>query len=156
GSGLENRGKVKKILGISSKSYLHSGELRGYAQTVRKISTTAKVLSNGTYVGVVLDVGVGALEIQEACSIGREDVCTKAKYVESGRTVGGILGSAAGGLMGGSIAGGICVALGLPSGGTITVGCFVIGSVAGAVGGRTEGAIYGAQKGTTLFSSFEE
>ncbi len=142
GSGLENRGKVKKILGISSKSYLHSGELRGYAQTVRKISTTAKVLSNGTYVGVALDVGVGALEIQEACSIGREDVCTKAKYVESGRTIGGIAGSMLGGGLGGAAAGGICAALGLPSAGTITVGCVVIGSIAGAIGGGARASPY--------------
>lgn len=156
GSGLDNRGKIKNILGISTKSYLHRGEIRGYAQTVGKISTTAKVLSRGTYVGIALDVGVGALEIQEACSTGREDVCTKAKYVESGRTAGGIIGSAAGGFFGGSAAGGICVALGIPSGGAVVLGCAIVGGIAGAIGGGTTVSPYGAEGGELLFSTFEK
>jgi hypothetical protein len=156
GSGLDNSGKIKDVLGISTKRYLHTGELRGYARGVRKISTTAKVLSRGTYVGVALDVGVGAMEIQEACSLGREDVCTKAKYVESGRAAGGIIGSAAGGWAGGSIASGLCVAFGLPSGGTVTVGCMVIGGIAGAVGVGMKTSPYGAEGGTLLFSVFEK
>lgn len=156
GSGLDNRGKIKNILGISTKSYLHTGEIRGYAQTVGKISTTAKVLSRGTYVGIALDVGVGAFEIQEACSMGREDVCTKAKYVETGRTAFGIVGSALGGWAGGSSTGALCIALGLPSGGAVTVGCFVVGSIAGAIGGGLVASPHGAETGTVLFSTFEK
>lgn len=156
GSGLRHRGKIKDILGISSKSYLHTGELRGYAHNVRRISTTAKVLSRGTYVGVALDVGVGALEIQEACSVGRKDVCTEAKYVESGRAAGGIIGSWAGGGIGASVSGSICAALGLPSGGTVTIGCAVVFGVAGAIGGAEAGSPIGAVTGKHLFSWFEQ
>lgn len=155
GSGLENRGKIKKILGISTKSYLHTGDLRAYAQNVRKVSTTAKVLSKGTYVGVALDVGVGALEIQQACSMAGDDACAKAKYVESGRIAGGILGSTVGGWAGGSVAGGICVALGVPSGGAVTLGCMVVGGIVGALGGGTILSQHGAESGTVLFSVWE-
>lgn len=38
-------------------------------------------MSKGTYVGMALDVGAGALEIKEACSTGREEECSRAKYV---------------------------------------------------------------------------
>lgn len=151
GSGRDTRGKIKNVLGISTKSYLHTGELRGYARNVRKISATAKVLSRGTYVGVALDVGVGALEIKEACSIGREDVCAKAKYVESGKTVGGILGSAVGGSLLGASSGALCAALGVPSGGTLMVGCAVVFSVAGAIGGGAGGSLAGEVEGPSSF-----
>ena len=156
GSGLGNQGKIKDILGISTKRFLHTGELRGYAYNVRRISATAKVLSRGTYVGVALDVGVGALEIQEACSLGREDVCTRAKYVESGRAAAGIAGAAGGAWLGGGAAGGICLGLGLASSGAITVGCVVVGSVAGAIGGGKALSPFGADAGSVLFSTFEE
>jgi hypothetical protein len=156
GSGLDNSGKIKDVLGISTKRYLHTGELRGYARGVRKISTTAKVLSRGTYVGVALDVGVGAMEIQEACSLGREDVCTKAKYVESGRAAGGIIGSSIGGYLGASAAGGICAALGLPTGGTVTIGCAIVFGVAGAIGVGEAASPVGAVTGKHLFSWFEQ
>jgi len=155
GSGLDNRGKIKNILGISTKSYLHTGEIRGYAQTVGKISTTAKVLSRGTYVGIALDVGVGAFDIQEACSMGREDVCTKAKYVETGKAAGGILGSALAGGALGAASGSICAALGIPSGGTLLVGCAVVFIAAGSIGGGLGGSSLGEMGGTKIFSLSE-
>ena len=156
GSGLGNQGKIKDILGISTKRFLHTGELRGYAYNVRRISATAKVLSRGTYVGVALDVGVAALEIQEACSLGREDVCTRAKYVESGRAVGGIAGSMLVGGAGAAASGSVCAALGLPSAGTVLIGCAVVFGVAGAIGGGKLGSPMGAVTGEHLFSWFEQ
>jgi hypothetical protein len=112
GSGLKNERGVKSMLGISSKSYLHSGEIAGYANTVRGVSKMANVLSKGTYVGIALDVGAGALEIQEACAVDREDQCTKTKYVEVGKMAVGIPASVAGGAMGSIAASSICLALG--------------------------------------------
>jgi hypothetical protein len=155
GSGLDTRGKIKNVLGISTKNYLHTGELRGYARNVRKISATAKVLSRGTYVGVALDFGVGALEIQEACSMGREDVCTKAKYVETGKAAGGILGSALVGGALGAASGSICAAFGIPSGGTLLVGCAVVFIAAGSIGGGLGGSALGEMGGTKIFSLSE-
>jgi len=87
--------------------------------------------------------------------VGEGDVCTKAKYVEIGRAAGGVVGSAIGGWADGSIAGGICIALGLPSGGAVTLGCALIGGVVGAVGGGKQLSPYGAEGGVLLFSAFE-
>lgn len=48
GSGLKNERGIKSMLGISSKSYLHSGEIAGYANTVRGVSKMASI-SNGQH-----------------------------------------------------------------------------------------------------------
>ncbi|OPB11779.1 hypothetical protein BFW93_11045, partial [Pseudomonas fluorescens] len=93
GTGLRGNQALKKILGISTKSYLHKGEIAGYAQRMRAIAQTSKWLGKGTYVGVAMDVGVAGLEIKEACVEGREAQCRRAKYVETGKLVGGVAGA---------------------------------------------------------------
>ncbi|WP_105746541.1 hypothetical protein, partial [Pseudomonas lurida] len=90
GTGLQGNESLKKVLGISTKRYLHKGEIAGYAQRMREMAQTSRWLSRGTYVGLALDVGVAGLEIKEACVTGREAQCRRAKYVETGRFVGGV------------------------------------------------------------------
>lgn len=72
GTGLKNEGSIKKMLGISSKSYWHHGEIRGYEETVKRVARAAEILKKGTYIGIALDIGATTLEIAEACSTGRE------------------------------------------------------------------------------------
>ncbi|MFK3972064.1 hypothetical protein ACI2KS_15195 [Pseudomonas sp. NPDC087358] len=94
GAGLRNRGSIKKMLGISTRSYMHNGTIKGYAQKINGMSRTAKFLKNGTYVGWGLTTTASAIEVQQACSRGRADVCTRAKYVEATKLAGNIaLGS---------------------------------------------------------------
>ena len=90
GSGLKNEGSIKKMLGISSKSYWHHGEIRRYEERVKRVAKASQMLKKGTYVGIALDVGATALEITEACSTGREQAGTQAKYVEGGKLVLGV------------------------------------------------------------------
>jgi hypothetical protein len=111
----------------------------------------ANVLSKGTYVGIALDVGAGALETQEACSVGREDQCTKAKYVESGKMAAGIPLSMAGGWAGGMGVGLICVAIGLPTAGMGTLACAIVGGAAGAWAGGAIGSGGGEQLGAFIY-----
>jgi hypothetical protein len=153
GSGLRNTGKMKKMLGISSKSYLHTGEIAGYARTVKHVAKTANALSKGTYVGIALDVGVGALEIQEACSVGREEECRRAKYVETAKTAGGIGLAWIGGSMGGAAGPAICLGLGVPSGGGVTLACAIIGGALAAWGFGTAGSIAGDKSATYLYEA---
>jgi hypothetical protein len=155
GSGLGNDGKMKRILGISSKSYLHTGEIRDYTRKVRGVSRVASAMSKGTYVGIALDVGAGALEIQEACSAGREQECTKAKYVEGGKTAVGIGLAAVGGTAGTYVAGAVCLAIGIPTGGVGTLACAVIGGAIGAYGGGLAGAHVGELTGQKLYEQIE-
>ena len=94
GTGLQGNESLKKVLGISTKSYLHKGEIAGYAQRMREIAQMSKWLGKGTFIGIALDVGVTGLEIKEACVTGREAQCRRAKYVETGRLVGAVSGAA--------------------------------------------------------------
>jgi len=153
GSGLNNQGKMKQILGISSKSYLHTGDIRGYAGKVRGVSKMASAMSKGAYVGIALDVGVGALEIQEACSTGREEECSRAKYVETGKTVGGIGLAWAGGSAGAGVGASICLGLGVATGGVAIVGCALVGGAVMAWGGGNAGSMIGEGATTLLYEN---
>lgn len=138
GTGMHNRGSIKKMLGISTKSYLHTGELRDYTRRMSNIARTAKLLKYGTHVGVVLNATGSALEISEACSVGREDKCVKTHYVAGGKLVmgvgGGLFGSAV--TVGGTAS--LCVAIAIPTGGW---GGLVCGIIAGAAGGYMGGSL---------------
>ena len=78
----ENKGSIKRTLGISTKSYLHTGEIAGYADKVARVGKAARLIKNGSYIGVALGVGATGLEIQKACTLGREDECSRAQFVE--------------------------------------------------------------------------
>ncbi|MHC2147232.1 hypothetical protein [Pseudomonas sp. 210_17 TE3656] len=141
GAGLQKQGTVKRMLGISTKSYLNSGEISGYAEKIAGVARAAKYIKKGVYIGTALDIASTALEIKKACSLGREDQCTRAKYIEGSSLVLGLAGSAMGGSAGGFGATlGCTVVLGLASGGPGALVCAVVG---GAVGGWAGGVIGG-------------
>ena len=147
GTGLRNEGSIKKMLGISTRSYLHTGEINRYAETIAKISKTAKLLKHGTPLGIALSTTATALEIKEACSTGREEQCTKAKYVEVGKLGTGVVGGALGGAVGASV----CVAILAPSTGPGALACFLIaGGIGGATGGHF-GGMLGEEVGERLY-----
>ncbi|MCP1464283.1 hypothetical protein [Pseudomonas sp. S3E17] len=150
GTGLQGNESLKKVLGISTKSYLHKGEIAGYAQRMREIAQMSKWLGNGTFIGIALDVGVTGLEIKEACVTEREAQCRRAKYVETGRLVGGVAGAAVGGKYGAAFALRAChLFLGISMKGQGALACAVIGGAAGgqAVGSGLgdEGALLGGK-----------
>ena len=147
GSGLRNEGSIKKMLGISTRSYLYTGEINRYAERVSHIAKTAKVLKTGTPLGVVLSTASTALEIKEACSTGREEQCMKAKYVEVSKLGGGVLG----GMAGGAMATALCVVVLGPTTGPGALSCLLIaGGTVGAIGGSYGGA-FGEYLGEKIY-----
>ncbi len=148
GSGLRNQGSIKRMLQLSTKRYLSTGEISGYAEKVTGVAKAASLIKKGAYIGVALDVAATGLSIHNACTLGREDECRKAKYVELSGLTGSISGSAAGGVIGGAIVSAACVALSIPSAGSAGVACAVIG---GAVGGK-----YGGDLGKEWFGALGE
>ncbi|MNG24453.1 hypothetical protein D3C84_1091790 [compost metagenome] len=42
GSGLRNEGSIKRLLGLSTNSYMHNGEIAGYADKVSGVANAAK------------------------------------------------------------------------------------------------------------------
>ncbi len=47
GAGLQGNESLKKVLGISTKSYLHKGEIAGYAKRIRETAQTSKWWAEG-------------------------------------------------------------------------------------------------------------
>jgi hypothetical protein len=152
GTGLKSEGSIKKMLGISTKSYWHHGEIRRYEQTVQRIAKASQMLKKGTYIGIALDVGATALEITEACSTGREQECTRAKYVEGGKLVLGVGGAALGGYAGMGFGVAVCTAVfAIPTAGVSALGCAIVGGVVGSVAAGSVGNQTGELSGTRLY-----
>ncbi|NWC79781.1 MULTISPECIES: hypothetical protein [Pseudomonas] len=147
GSGLRRQGKIKQALGISTRSYLHTGEIAGYADKVSGVARASNLVKKGTYIGTALDVASTGLAIQKACKTGREDQCRRAKYVESSALMGSLAGGSLGGYVGGMAGTGICaVVLGISTGGPGALACAVVG---GTVGGKVFGD-FGSKGGEML------
>jgi hypothetical protein len=151
GTGIQNRGSIKKMLGISTKSYLHTGELRDYARRMNRVARVARLLKGGTYVGIALNATSTTLEIKEACSTGREDKCEKAHYVERGKLVVGVLGGLAGGGVAGAFTGPMCAAIAVPTGGAGGLVCAIVVGIAGGYIGGSAGEMVGEKIGTKVY-----
>lgn len=148
GSGLRNQGSIKRTLGISTKSFLHTGEIAGYANKVAGVAKAANLIKQGTYVGAALQVAGTGLEIHKACTLGREADCERAKYVQGGSLIGGLAGGSVGGYAAGTLlAPALCAAIGLSTAGTGGLVCaVVIGGTGATIGGKLgewQGEIYG-------------
>jgi hypothetical protein len=156
GTSLRHNTSIKHMLGISTKSYLHSGDIPGYAKRITGISKAARALSKGAYIGMALDVGATALEVQEACSTGREDRCKEAKYVESGKLLLGLSGSFFGGMAGTVGVGALCVAIGIPTAGVGGLACAIVGGAAGGWLVGRESSKRGGQTGQVLYKLIEK
>lgn len=154
GTGLRGNQSLKKVLGISTRSYLNKGEIAGYAQRIKGIAQTSKGFGKGTYVGLLLDVGVTGLEIKEACVAGREAQCRRAKYMETGKLAGAVVGAAKGGKLGAEMGRTACkLFFGIATRGRKALACGIIGGAAGGYAGGTAFGEGGAFLGGTLIEN---
>ncbi|MGH8417573.1 MAG: hypothetical protein ACRER8_09870 [Pseudomonas sp.] len=152
GTGLRNDGSIRKMLGISTKSYLHNQEIRGYTQRLAHIAKASKLLRAGTPIGVGLNAWSSYLEIKEACSIGREEVCRKAKYVDGTKLVLGGGGGMIGGTIGSAALIPLClIVFGVPTGGVGAIGCGIVAAAIGGYAGGLGGEIYGETVGEVIY-----
>jgi hypothetical protein len=156
GTGLKNNSSIKKMLGISSQRYLHSGEIANYSKNIKRMGNMARHLSSGTVVGVMLDLGAGGLEITEACSTGREQQCTKAKFVEVGKMVAGIPAAASVGGITGPAAAKMCFRMAGPSRGASLLICGIAGGAAGGWAAGQGGSAFGAMSGSWLYKVLDD
>ncbi|NWC92374.1 MULTISPECIES: hypothetical protein [unclassified Pseudomonas] len=156
GSGLRKEGSIKRLLGLSTKSYMHTAELAGYTDKVSGVAMASKWIKRGAYIGTALEVGSTAISIHKACALGREEQCKRAKYVEGSSLVGSITGAGGGGALGGPIAGGICLlGLGITTG-PGALACTVIGGAAGGWVGGEGGKWIGEKIGKYIYGKVTE
>ncbi len=152
GTGLTKKGPLKKMLGLSTKSYLRTGEIQGYAARIAKVAKVAKLLKHGTAVGIGLNAISAGLEIKEACSVGRTETCTRAKYTESGKFIYGVAGGIVGGSLGASTLTPICiVVMGALTGGVGALGCGIATSALGGYAGGLIGESIGKYQGELIY-----
>ncbi|MBO9550576.1 hypothetical protein [Pseudomonas sp.] len=153
GSGLRNQGSIKRMLQLSTKRYLSTGEITGYAEKVTGVARAASLIKKGTYIGVALNVAATGLSIHRACTLGREEACEKAKYVDGGGLIGNVSLGTFGGAVAGFAAPTICGAIGVPTVGTGALACVVIlGSLGGMAGGKL-GSMGGEGLGEILYEA---
>jgi hypothetical protein len=102
------------------------------------------------HLGIAL-TGVDAVaNIQKACTVGDTATCNKAKYTETGKAAGSIVGGSVGGY---AAYVGCNILFGVESAGTSLFWCAVIaGSASGYVGGKYGGK-YGESKGKVLYEA---
>jgi len=157
GSGLRYQGSIKRMLGISTKSFLHTGEIAGYAEKVDGVAKAAKLIKRGTYIGTALAVTSSGLAIRNACALGREEECTRAKYVEGFSLAGSLGASTVFGSIGGITATFGCIlVIGIASGGPGALVCGVVGgAIAGWAGGEV-GESEGEKFGEFLYGKMAE
>jgi len=150
--------KIKNALGLSSSSITHKwnetgvSDIEGYATHIERAAKYVKAMKYIGYVGIGFSAIHSINEINEACSIGREAECTKKTYTE----IGSFSGAVGGGILTGSLAVPLCIAIGIGTAGTGGLVCTIIaGGTLGYAGG--EAGSWGGEKiGNSLYSVIEE
>src|SRR5690554_26475 len=143
GMSLDDDAKLKRALGLSSKSIVNHwnkagvGDIPGYATHYERVAKGAKYVRNVGYLGVTLDASMSALKISEACTVGDNKQCQVVAYREGGKFTGSLAG---GGI--GAGASGACIAFAVTTAGIGGVACaVVVGGLGAAVGGSLGGGI---------------
>lgn len=138
--------ELKHALGLSSRSIVHEwstagvASIRGYSTYVDNASKAARFLKAGGWLAIGFAGANTTNEVYNACTTGREQSCTKVavkKYSSFGASLaGGIYGGKYGAMAGA----GVCVALGVATGGVGLLACSIVGAAAGGyVGGEIAG-----------------
>ena len=141
---------IKRALGLSTRSIIHEwstvgvGTIPGYASYIIRSAKAASFMKAGGWVALGLSFMNTTNDVYHACTTGREDECAKVavrKYSIFGASfMGGMYVGESGALLGS----GICVGMGLVSGGVGTLACSIVGA---AVGGYTGGEVAGGFTG---------
>ncbi|AFN77636.1 hypothetical protein PSJM300_07830 [Stutzerimonas stutzeri DSM 10701] len=148
--GLGNHSTLRRDLGISTRSLVHHwskggapGQIPGYATHMDEVAKAAKYLKYGGYIGIALTGTASSMKVQEVCRAGETEACEKVRFTEAGSLVGGVGGGTLAAGLVSPVAGSICVAIGIGSGGLggVVCGLIVVGgaSFAGGAGGAAGG-----------------
>ncbi len=143
--------KLKHVLNLSSSSIVHDwetagvGAIRGYSTYVDGAAKAAKFMKMGGWVSN----GFAALnttnDVYNSCTTDRENECVKVAVKEYSKFGASTAAGIYGGALSASVATGVCVALGVATGGVGALACGIVGA---AVGGYGFGKA--AEKGTGL------
>lgn len=158
GMSLKDDAKLKRALGLSSKSIVHHwkaagvGGIPGYATHYERLATGAKYAKGVGYLSIGLDVAASGVKIHAACTNGRVAECRRVKYVEGGRLSGSAIGGSAGAFAGPLV----CGVIGLGTGGLGGIACGIIMAGAGGFAGGAVGGNTGEDIGEVIYEVTDE
>lgn len=157
GMSLDDDPKLKRALGLSSKSIVRHwskagvGNIPGYATHYERVAAGSKYVRGVGYLGIALDSSMSALKIREACRSGRDRECQAVAYQEGGKLVGTSVFGALGGT-----AAGACTMFAVTSAGIGGIACAILVGGFGAAVGASGGAQVGEASGELLRESIHE
>ena len=161
GIGFPQHINLKKMLGISSQSLVHhwtnaspAGQIPGHATHLEGVARASKYVQYGGWLGTAVGGGASAAKVQDVCAAGNSEACRRIRLTESGSfTVGVAAGMATGRMLTAPVVGGLCVALGVPTGGFLTLACSIVAVGAGSYAGGTLGEMSGEFIGEAIYES---
>ena len=158
GMSLDDDAKLKRALGLSSKSIVHSwktagvGGIPGYATHYERLATGGRYARNVGYLGITLDASLSALKIHESCTTGSERECQIVAYQEGGKFTGSLVG----GGIGAAASAATCTVFAITTAGIGGVACAVIAGGLGAAAGGHGGGVLGQGAGEILREAIHE
>ncbi|MBC2692341.1 PAAR domain-containing protein [Pseudomonas kielensis] len=163
GIGFPDHPNLKRSLGISNRSLVHHwtqagapGQIPGYATHLDGVAKAAKYVERGGWIGTAIGVGASALKIQSVCTAGSTEACERVRLTEMGSLLGGGVGGwAAAGFLTAPAVTGLCVGLGVPTGGTSLLVCSVLAVGATSLAGGSIGAVGGEAIGEKIYEAME-
>lgn len=150
--------KIKNALGLSSSAIMHKwnkngvSDIEGYATHIERSARLIKAMRYTGYAAIGFSAMHSINEVNEACSVGRENECTRKKYTETGSFIGGTSGGIAGGFAGGAV----CAVVGVPTMGTGALVCAIVLAGVGGYIGSELGGSGGEKLGDIIYSVVEE
>ncbi len=162
GIGFPDHINLKKALGISSQSLVHlwtnaspAGQIPGYATHLEGVAKASKYVQYGGWLGTAVGGGASALKVQDVCTAGNTEACERVKFTETGSFVGGIGGGVFAGAISAHIIGGLCVGLGIPTGGLSTLACAVLVTGATSISAGYAGEKVGETTAEKIYESLK-
>lgn len=161
GIGFPHHINLKRALGLSSQSLVHhwtnasaAGQIPGYATHLEGVAKAAKYVKYGGWLGTAVGGGASALKVQDVCTAGNAEACERVKFTETGSFTGGIVG---GGIVGAALStsavGGLCVGLGVPTGGLGSLVCSIVVVGVGSFSSSAIGGAVGEKMGERIFEA---
>lgn len=128
------------------------GQIPGYATHIKGVAKAAKVIKYGGWIGTAIGGGASYLKVQDVCTAGNAEACARIKYSETGSLAGGIAGgAAAGAALTAPVVGGLCVGLGVPTGGLAILACGIVAVAVGSYAAGTLGGVGGEMAGDVIY-----
>ena len=160
---LGNYERLKKSLNISTKSLVHHwskaggpGQIPGYATHLDKVARLGKYLNYGGYAAIGLGGASSYLKVEEVCRAGETGACKKVRFTETGSFAGSLGGGMFGVWSGGTVAGALCGAIGIGSGGFGGAVCGIVIVGASSAAGSIGLGVFGEKAGEMLYEATDD